>query len=51
MGLAYWIMDDGYLQNKGLHLNTYGFTNEDILKLKKNLRKYVWRKFFKMYYT
>lgn len=23
-GLAYWIMDDGSLQNKGLHLNTYG---------------------------
>ena len=30
-------MDDGSLQNKGLHLNTYGFTNEDILKLKKTL--------------
>ena len=25
-GLAYWIMVDGSLQNKGLHLNTYGFT-------------------------
>jgi hypothetical protein len=25
-GLAYWIMDDGSLQNKGLHLSTYGFT-------------------------
>jgi LAGLIDADG DNA endonuclease family len=33
-GLAYWIMDDGSLQNKGLHLNTYGFTNQDILNLK-----------------
>ena len=33
-GLAYWIMDDGSLQNKGLHLNTYGFTNEDVLNLK-----------------
>ena len=33
-GLAYWIMDDGSLQNKGLHLNTYGFTNQDVLKLK-----------------
>jgi len=32
--LAYWIMDDGSLQNKGLHLNTYGFTNQDVLKLK-----------------
>ena len=34
IGLAYWIMDDGSLQNKGLHLNTYGFTNQDILRLK-----------------
>ena len=33
-GLAYWIMDDGSLQNKGLHLNTYGFSNQDVLKLK-----------------
>jgi LAGLIDADG DNA endonuclease family len=36
-GLAYWIMDDGSLQNKGLHLNTYGFTNQDVLKLKSTL--------------
>ena len=36
-GLAYWIMDDGSLQNKGLHLNTYGFTHEGILKLKEAL--------------
>jgi len=27
-------MDDGSLQNKGLHLNTYGFTSQDILILK-----------------
>jgi hypothetical protein len=27
-------MDDGYLKNKGLHLNTYGFTSQDILNLK-----------------
>ena len=33
-GLAYWIMDDGSNQNKGLHLNTYGFTSQDILNLK-----------------
>jgi hypothetical protein len=33
-GLAYWIMDDGSLQNKGLHLNTYGFTNQEVLNLK-----------------
>ena len=33
-GLAYWIMDDGSLQNKGLHLNTYGFTLEEVVNLK-----------------
>lgn len=33
-GLAYWIMDDGSIQNTGLHLNTYGFTSSDVLKLK-----------------
>ena len=32
--LAYWIMDDGSLQNEGLHLNTYGFTTEETLRLK-----------------
>jgi LAGLIDADG DNA endonuclease family len=30
-------MDDGSLQNKGLHLNTYGFTNQDVLNLKSSL--------------
>ena len=30
-------MDDGSLQNKDLHLNTYGFTNQDVLNLKSNL--------------
>ena len=30
-------MDDGSLQNKGFHLNTYGFTYEDILLLKQTL--------------
>ena len=29
-GLAFWIMDDGSLQNKGLHLNTYAFSERDI---------------------
>ena len=29
-GLAIWIMDDGSLQNKGLHLNTYAFSERDI---------------------
>jgi len=38
-GLAYWIMDDGSIQNKGLHLNTYGFSNQDILNLKYSLEK------------
>lgn len=32
-GLSYWIMDDGSLQNKGLHLNTYAFSDADILLL------------------
>ena len=36
-GLAYWIMDDGSLQNKGLHLNTYGFTQQDLFLLKTTL--------------
>ena len=36
-GLVYWIMDDGSLQNKGLHLNTYGFTQQDIFLLKTTL--------------
>ena len=30
-------MDDGSLQNKGLHLNTYGFSNQDVLNLKSTL--------------
>jgi len=47
--LAYWIMEDGSLQNKGLHLNTYGFTNQYILNLKSTLEKYVWRKYFVLF--
>lgn len=27
-------MDDGSIQNSGLHLNTYGFTSSDVIKLK-----------------
>jgi hypothetical protein len=30
-------MDDGSIQNKGLHLNTYGFSHEGVLSLKKTL--------------
>ena len=30
-------MDDGSLHNQGLHLNTYGFTAEEIFKLKEIL--------------
>jgi hypothetical protein len=30
-------MDDGSLQNKGLHLSVYGFTYEEVLLLKKTL--------------
>ena len=29
-GLAHWIMDDGSIQNEGLHLNTYAFSDKDI---------------------
>jgi LAGLIDADG DNA endonuclease family len=55
-GLAYWIMDDGSLQNKGLHLNTYGSfaTNQEVLNLKftsPRARKFVWRKYFEMFKT
>jgi len=37
-GLAYWIMDDGSIQNKGLHLNIYSFSDEDVELLLKTLR-------------
>jgi hypothetical protein len=30
-------MDDGSLQNKGLHLNTYGFNTNCVLNLKQTL--------------
>jgi LAGLIDADG DNA endonuclease family protein len=36
-GLAYWIMDDGSLQNKGLHLSTYNFSYEEVILLKNTL--------------
>jgi len=36
-GLAYWIMDDGSLQNKGLHLSTYGFSYDEVILLKHTL--------------
>ena len=32
-GLAYWIMDDGSKQGKGLHISVYAFTNDDVDKL------------------
>lgn len=32
-GLAFWIMDDGSKQGKGLHISVYAFTNEDVDKL------------------
>ena len=32
-GLAFWIMDDGSKQGKGLHISVYGFSNEDVDKL------------------
>jgi hypothetical protein len=36
-GLAFWIMDDGSIQNKGIHLNTYGFNSSCVLNLKHTL--------------
>jgi len=27
-------MDDGSIQNKGLHLNVYGFSLDEVVKLK-----------------
>ena len=30
-------MDDGSLQNKGLHLSTYSFTHDDVLLLQNTL--------------
>lgn len=32
-GLAFWIMDDGSKQGKGLHISVYGFSNSDVDKL------------------
>ena len=32
-GLAFWIMDDGSRQGKGLHISVYAFSNEDVDKL------------------
>jgi hypothetical protein len=36
-GLAYWIRDDGSLQNRGLHLNVYGFSYNEVVLLKHTL--------------
>ena len=36
-GLAYWIMDDGSLQNKGLHLSVYAFSYDEVVLLKSTL--------------
>lgn len=33
-GLAYWIRDDGSIINKGLHLNVYGFSLDEVINLK-----------------
>lgn len=37
IGLAYWIMDDGSLQNKGLHLSVYNFSYDEVVLLKNTL--------------
>jgi len=41
-------MDDGSIQNKGLHLNVYGFTLDEVIKLKITLENLfilhaIWR--------
>ncbi|KAG2195740.1 hypothetical protein INT47_004844 [Mucor saturninus] len=33
ISLAHWIMDDGSKQGKGIHLNVYAFSEEDIKRL------------------
>lgn len=33
IGIAYWIIDDGSKQNRGLHLNVYGFNEDSINNL------------------
>jgi hypothetical protein len=38
IGLSYWIMDDGSLQNKGLHLSVYAFSYDNVLLLKSILK-------------
>lgn len=39
LALAHWIMCDGSKHNSGLHLNTYGFSSEDIHLLMSSLNK------------
>lgn len=38
MALAYWIMDDGSKQGKGLHLNCYAFNQASLELLLEALR-------------
>jgi len=46
-GLAYWIMDNGSIQNKGLHLNTYAFAFKEVNILKELLENmFIDPKFF-----
>lgn len=33
IGLTHWIMDDGSKHDKGLHLNVYAFSTEDVNRL------------------
>ena len=46
IGLAFWIMDDGSLQNKGLHLSVYCFDSESVNRLLNVLQNK-----FKMFFT
>jgi len=36
-GLAYWIRDDGSIQNKGLYFNVCGFSLDEVINLKISL--------------
>jgi LAGLIDADG DNA endonuclease family len=38
IGLAYWIMDDGYKSNKGIYISTESFSKEELILVKEVLK-------------
>lgn len=38
-GMAYWYMDDGSIQNDGVHFNVYGYDKEGVNRLLETLEK------------